>query len=331
MNPNIDCPFEIELLGTQTMDQANESPEITDQQIDEQIAKLPKEIMDRIYGRIQTKLIENELEGMNTPVSKKRKYDDEGNLLPKTPGENFDFSPLQSGYFSVPSSPAANKVAQDLLGLRQIKSRSNSNLVRRQILRDAARNNEQLTGLVLTPTVSNREKVMPPKPQRPQTNQTFNVPPRVNNIFNNLQEGNLQNEDFPPLPNTQNRSNQNQPQGKKYKLLPIIVKGINKNIINNSVALKKVLMEAKPNAKITEAKALKSGDVLIQPLDPHTVNILLKPWPENENIGKPIARISQSKTTNQNNNIVILGVHPSITDSEVKVSLEDHGFIIDTV
>ena len=86
------------------------------------------------------------------------------------------------------------------------------------------------------------------------------------------------------------------------------------------------LKKVKPNANIQNIKVFKSGDILIQPCDPHSSNILLQNWPSNVKLGKPTARLPSNKNP-QNNNVVILGVHPSVTDAQI----QDHGYQIDSL
>ena len=108
------------------------------------------------------------------------------------------------------------------------------------------------------------------------------------------------------------------------KSIPVVIKGIPRSTTDNPILLKDEIKKVKPNANIQNIKVFKSGDILIQPCDPHSSNILLQNWPSNVKLGKPTARLPTNKIP-QNNNVVILGVHPSVTDAQIQTSLEDYG------
>ncbi|KAJ8049973.1 hypothetical protein HOLleu_02961 [Holothuria leucospilota] len=111
----------------------------------------------------------------------------------------------------------------------------------------------------------------------------------------------------------------------RSKIQPIIVTGIKPDLSKNSINLAKLLTKEKPNATIKETKWTKNNNLLIFPSDPHSANILLKPWKQNSLLGNPKPKLPQ-QSPNQLFSVVVCGVNPEITDEQIMSELQDLGY-----
>ncbi|KAJ8030992.1 hypothetical protein HOLleu_27572 [Holothuria leucospilota] len=111
----------------------------------------------------------------------------------------------------------------------------------------------------------------------------------------------------------------------KKEIQPILVQNVNPTVVKNALKLSGLIKREKPNATIEQIKPIRNNAILIYPSDEKSANILLKPWSQESELGKPKPKLPQNKSL-PSYGVVICGVNPEITENEIKVSLIDQAY-----
>ena len=266
---------------------------MTQSELEKLVDILPDDAKYHVYKTLEKKLLFKEMtcEAENTPDSKKRKLHFSGSpepgILPITPGKGLEWDndlPGHSPFISALGLPIS-----------------------------ASKEASKLSGF--------RRLVQPTHPR--SSPRPARAPPSIPTSDLAILNEQITNTSSQHSTFKQTKIDKDTPQ-LANKSIPVVVKGIPRSTTDNPILLKDEIKKVKPNANIQNIKVFKSGDILIQPCDPHSSNILLQNWPSNVKLGKPTARLPTNKIP-PNNNVVILGVHPSVTDAQIQTSLEDYG------
>jgi hypothetical protein len=100
---------------------------------------------------------------------------------------------------------------------------------------------------------------------------------------------------------------------------PVILEGINPDLMKNPVALMKKIKAIRKDVQIKEARRTRNNHLLIVPINPLDTNKLLGEWTDTS-LGKIRGRLPKNQVILHQ--VIVTNVDPDVTEEEVKTELD---------